>query len=170
VHRPTGVGFPPTLGGMVRKEITPYKDPRLGESVFYLSQPHGAFATIYLYTMGLARIPADVRGGPVRGELGRSVAELEATAAAGTYRSLVLQPPRLAVLGSDPSSPAAWHVSCAFVLRGEPMMSHLFLTAYRDHFLKIRFSHPAATSGASTRLLHALLEELGALLRGGPAR
>jgi hypothetical protein len=165
-HAATQLGFPPLLGTMIRGELTDFerRAAGLGISVTYRASTR-AWATIYVYTMGLPAVPDDLGSAPVDQELRRCVREVIQTGAKGSYQDLRLARPEVTALGSRPDSPRALAVGFSFVLQGEPLLSRLYLTTWRNHFIKIRFSYPAAAREASERALQGLLEDLGLRLR-----
>ncbi|HEY3352396.1 MAG TPA: hypothetical protein VGQ83_04040 [Polyangia bacterium] len=165
-HPGTALAFPETLGGMTRTETIDYESRQagLGASVGY-RHPGGAWATVYLYTMGHPALPDDLRSDPVVAELRRSVADIESAAAQGAYHDLSLEQVRVGTLGARAGSRAALLVPLTAVFQGRPIVSLLLLTTYRGHFVKVRVSYPLETRSISGRVVSRFIDELGTLVR-----
>ena len=69
VHQPTGISFPDEIAGFARDRVEDYesKAPGLGFGYHYRTTT-GAFASVYVYTVGISNVPASIDH-PVMGKL-----------------------------------------------------------------------------------------------------
>lgn len=145
---------PPALGSLALVGVDVFDDPRLGRCYRYQG-PEVAFS-LYLYNKGFDRIAPEENSELMADELNFARAALlelngEDLTGLETIREATTHCPPLALNT----------LSLRFSLGGVRRESHIFLTAFRDHFLKIRVTGDAATATQWRPKVDAALMELG---------
>lgn len=153
-----------------------FADPQAGYAVSYdyqlpddqtpkPSTPFGMRITIDVYDAGLTTIAAGPESPAVEQQFAKSVAALTAAQQLGVYRAVAAQGP--ADAASIGLAGGLQFRRQQFTLTGKDgkiLNSTLYLTGYKNHFLKIRVTMPkrvAATGQAEVdRLLTAFAESL----------
>jgi hypothetical protein len=167
-HPETGLIFPEKVAGLERQpKVFDYEvsDPGLGMSVGYNGP--GIVATVYLYTMGLHDIPGDVNA-PVIKDVFRSAADEIATMNKyGYYSGLVTLFERTEPLSNAGTGRQTLHGNYRFFRVGHQIesLSHLYLTSYRNHFFKVRYTYDIAAAGYAESTLQAFLNEFDQMMR-----
>jgi hypothetical protein len=164
----TGVAFPPALGGLMKGTQKDYQNPALGVSIPYAGT-NGVTADIYIYGGGLASIPSGTNSVIVRNEFEKSAGVITAYEKMGAYQDVKRVSEAAMRLGVDEKARAMLALCFEYTvtLEGkEPReaRSYLFLTGYKNQFLKIRFTFPRSNAESAEKNLKTLMEELGRLL------
>ena len=166
----TELAFPVDLGKAYhRVDTKKYDDERLGVYVGYNAE--GAKASVYIYDYGITDIGAGIRSEAVRQHWLSAKQDIESVVERGQYRSLKW------VSGDDVIIDIAsgTTVFCkAFMTfrevgpqgqESQLMHSELYLTGYKDRFLKVRFTYGDDNKRVGPDLRDAFLSELCSLLK-----
>jgi len=170
-HSETRFRFPEYLylppSGLVfaRTEIRQYPDKRLGVSVTYYNEIFRCFATLYLYTLGLAHLSDGPESDAVKMQFSASESNIFEYGKRGDYGDLkrasapgeIFQPKSLFQSGA--SIPRFRMSTFEYVSDGDRRVSWLLLTGTRQHYLKIRYTCPA-TSAFRVEAAKTFLERL----------
>jgi hypothetical protein len=156
----TGLAFPDMIGPARKVGSMDYSRakgmPELGWAWNY--ETAAATTTFYIYNFGIGSIPPGATGSAVLTQFQQAVADLEVGARSGRYEQL--KPSQ----GPGNCTIAALVFRCVTftaVLPKDkrPVFTRLFVTGYRDYFLKIRQDWPQ-NSPAAAREVDAVIQAL----------
>jgi len=148
--------LPAELGGLAYVGCDLYDDQRLGTKLRYGDGATKADA--YLYDLGLASIPSDIRSGVVTEFFQQACGEVLALADQGKYLDLETRASQYLHLPDD--APDPMYLWAAFRYRQAPgpfvvddgfRFSHVFLRTDSGYINKVRYTYPehiAASVGA----------------------
>jgi hypothetical protein len=120
---------------------------------------------VYVYNAGLRSIPDDLGAPVVRDQFERAKGDVHAARRQGLYQSVEELSQGEARLGRSPDAPRAHHARFRIARGDEKLVSDLYLTVHRDHFVKIRCSRPDTEDAQRQAALAELLDALGTMLR-----
>ncbi|MFO0871112.1 MAG: hypothetical protein U0935_19490 [Pirellulales bacterium] len=168
---PPQLEFPPSLGTLNYVERNTYQQPELGYSVRYAGA-NGLKADIYLYDLGRSGLGTGEAGPEVREHLVEVIRDVFLMEKRGYYRGVrVLTEETMnwaTVHGRVPLLHAVLEYSQTSASRGgeeKPLVSHVLLATYQDHFFKIRFTYAEADRIEGAASLRLFLQDCGELLR-----
>jgi hypothetical protein len=146
-HQPTGIVFPDELAGFQRTEASDMESKQrgLGFSYTYRS-PDNVVATVYVYTAGVANIPADPAGPIVHQLREHTIKEIF------QYAERFGETPRPSMKATVKVKTEKGEVPVLFdgftvnSPQSGTRSTYLWLWAARGHFLKIRLTHPPAAT------------------------
>ncbi|MCR4412630.1 MAG: hypothetical protein NUV77_09425 [Thermoguttaceae bacterium] len=155
----------PNVRGWSRQDPPHLFDRKaLGYSVRYGS-PLNIRVDVYVYNAGLRSIPDDLGAPVVRDQFERAKGDVHAARRQGLYQSVEELSQGEARLGRSPDAPRAHHARFRIARGDEKLVSDLYLTVHRDHFVKIRCSRPDTEDAQRQAALAELLDALGTMLR-----
>ncbi len=166
-HRPTGIVFPDRVATLEKEaRVTDYEadNPGLGVSVAYNGP--GVTVTIYVYTMGMKTIPADLRSSTLKMHLKQATGDIVSAGEEGHYSNVKKISDGEAAWGSDATGTTSLHASYSYTQRGRDRLSHLYLMGYRNHFLKVRFTYDKEIQEAAEKTQKDFLAEFRRILGG----
>jgi hypothetical protein len=156
----TKLAFPDTIGPAWKTGSVDYSRakgmPELGWAWNYETQ--AITTTFYVYNAGIASIPPGATGSAVLTQFQQAAADIELGARAGRYEELKpAQGPSNCTVGTM----VFRCVTFTAVLPGNkrPVFTRLYLTGYRNYFLKIRQDWPQ-DSAAAARDADAVIQAL----------
>lgn len=143
-----GITFPATLGPLSYRGIKHYEPEALGVSVRYDGED-SLKADIFIYDMGEKILGTGLQSPAVREHFQQVKGDIYTGEKKGYYASVRHISEREIALQTAGGTIPALSAVFTFRLTEEPgtsssgvRVSHLVLTAYRDTFLKIRFTYP----------------------------
>lgn len=154
----TRLAFPDMIGPARKVGSIDYSRtkgmPELGWAWNYETQ--AITTTFYIYNFGIASIPPGATGSAVLTQFQQAVADIEIGARAGRYEQLR---PSQAPGNCTVRTMVFRCVTFMAVLPKDkrPVFTRLFVTGYRDYFLKIRQDWPQ-NSPAATREVDAVIQ------------
>ena len=171
----TGIAFPSTLGPMQYAGVVDYAEqrrPDLGISVRYSLPGSPVRADIYLYNLGKKNLGTGTGSPEVAKIFQQSIEDIFSLEKRGHYKDVrKLSEGRTASktsMGSLMVLQARISYSqlpAPLVFYTGPQISNLYLTAYKDYFLKIRLSYPDDPRRAEhEKAQEQFLEDLGKIL------
>lgn len=161
----TGLVFPETMAGMAKSKVTVFDSPELGVGVGYNAP--GASMMVFIYNLGMKEIPADVSSPVFKGHLDQAIGDIYQAEKMGAIQNVRRLP------GSDvttmPGKPGRKALIAAFTFRmqGKDMNSKLYLTQYKNNWVKLRYSYDAAMGDKGEEVFQKFLAELSAILDKG---
>jgi hypothetical protein len=156
----------PDVKGLDRQKPNAFKDKALGYSVAYLAE--GTVITVYVYDLGRKSIPDGPDSDVVKAEMYESLLALEANKTRKDPRYKSLQPLDEAVIafGSTKTAPQLRRKRYEADIVGEgAAVTELYVTGYKNHFLKIRATYPSADKAKGEKAVADLLDALGKQLK-----
>ena len=154
----TGLVFPGTIGPARKVGSVDYAQsnaaPELGYAWNYETQ--AITTTFYIYNFGISEISSGARGSVVLAQFQQAIADIEAGARAGRYEQLKpSQGPGDCTIGAM----AFRCITFTAVLPEDkrPVFTRLFVTGYRNYFLKIRQDWPQ-NAPAAAREVDAVMQ------------
>ena len=154
----TGLAFPGTIGPARKVGSTDYgktsASPELGYAWNYETQ--AITTTFYIYNFGIASIPSGATGSSVLTQFQQATADIEIGARTGRYEQLKpSQGPGNCTVGTM----VFRCITFSAVLPSDkrPVFTRLFVTGYRNYFLKIRQDWPQ-NAPAATREVDAVIQ------------
>lgn len=154
VHNVAAAGsapaFPPRIGGLELSNQTNFEQKSPGLGLGWSYHTEGIKADVYLYTGRLTTIPDDLSSPLVAGHFQEVVSEIYAMKAQGYYTDVrTVTPEERIYIGSTPFL----HAELKFTQENVPRVSHVYLTVWKNQFLKIRFTYFASEQKAGTKAL-----------------
>ena len=154
----TGLAFPDMIGPARKVGSTDYSGtkgtPELGYAWSYETQ--AITTTFYVYNFGIASIPSGATGSSVLTQFQQAIADIEMGAKAGRYEQLKpSQGPGNCTVGTVVFRCITF--SAALPRDKRPVFTRLFVTGYRNYFLKIRQDWPQ-DSPAAAREVDAVIQ------------
>jgi len=158
-----GLSIPDRVGSLVYARTIDFesKSPGLGYALRFGGQP-GWMVDVYLYDLGLKRIPADAESEVIKNQLARARGDVFELGKLGTYANVTDQ--------GDFKVPATGEprfICASFnYLRGErvdiDVDSYLCLSSWHNKFVKIRMTAPKGTMSRfdATSFVQAWIELL----------
>ncbi len=164
-HPATGFVFPDHFAEMDKGKVTDYeKDhPGLGVSASY--DAPGITLTIYLYDMGMKSISSDLNSAVFTEHFEQVVGEVIQAENRGVYSSVMRLSEAEVFLSSTQTGPRALAASFSYVQNGRERLSKLYLTGYKDHFLKVRFTYDKIVQIKGEKTLKQFLDELSMIIQ-----
>jgi hypothetical protein len=154
----TGLAFPDRIGPARKVGSIDYSQtkamPELGWAWNYETQ--AITTTFYIYNFGIASIPSGATGSAVLTQFQQAVADIEIGARAGRYEQLTpSQGPGNCTVGAM----VFRCVTFTAVLPQDkrPVFTRLFVSGYRNYFLKVRQDWPQ-DSPAAAREVDAVIQ------------
>jgi hypothetical protein len=151
--------FPPRIGGLELSNQTDFEKDSPGLGMGWSYHTEGIKADVYLYNGRLATIPDDLSSPIVAGHFQEVVAEIYAMKSQGYYTDIRTVTPEERV---NIGSMSFLHAELKFTQENIPRVSHVYLTVWKNQFLKIRFTFFASEQKAGTK---ALAEFVPAIVR-----
>lgn len=150
----------PEVKGLDRQKPNMFKDAALGYSVAYLGE--GTVITVFVYNLGLKKIPNGPDSETVKAEMYESLLALEANKANGRYKNLSPVSEKVIPFGSSKTAPQIRRKRYeADIAKEGPAITELYITGYKDYFIKIRATYPADAKEKGEKLVDTLLDGLG---------
>jgi hypothetical protein len=169
----TGLVFPLKLGGMDFGGASGYDKKELGVSLRYeVEKPIDIWADIYIYDMGVKKIPEGTDSDGVRAafeDARQSVLTMEKR---GRYKDVKVVVEKPLALKVGEKNLAFLTATFEYTIlpdkdsTDEPraVVSHLFVSAYRGQFLKVRCTYNTAAKEAGSKIIKDFMNDLGATL------
>jgi hypothetical protein len=154
----------PDIDGFQKGKINRYPQPGLGYSIGYIT-PEKILATIYVYNGGLDKIPDGPGSEAVKQQILNAKGDIYELKKRGDYDTVTPrgdEKPQEVPLGKGAK---ALRLSFEIGFDGQKLVSYIFVTGYKNHFVKIRFSYPAAEKDKGEKGLQKVLTEVGTLLK-----
>lgn len=160
LHCPTGILFPEKITGLENVKVTDYeaKNPGLGVGVSYRSPT--IKADVYLYTEALPSIPDGVESPLITQHFQQICGDIYTLEKIGAYHSVERLSEGKVSLGTH----VALSASFSYFQDGVEQLSYIYLTGYKNHFLKIRFTYHKSTESNGKTSLNTFLGRIGELL------
>jgi hypothetical protein len=156
----------PDVKGLERQPPVPAADQKFGYSVSYSGG--STVAVVFVYNAGRERIPDGPDSDAAKAEMYESLLVLEAnrTGRKPRYKSLTPLDEGVIPFGSDAAAPQVRRKRYEADVEGEgAAVTELYVTGYKDYFIKIRATYPVADKEKGQKHLSALLDGLGAQLK-----
>lgn len=141
--------LPPQIGEFIAEPVNKYDEPEWGASIGYNSL-NGTAVTVYIYDMGVAEIADGLSSDIVRQAKHDSMEEIKETVKSGTYANYELNEEKqiqLDIAGGKKLPAFFWSMYYELVMPeyniNLPTYSSAYVTALKNHVLKIRVSRPA---------------------------
>jgi hypothetical protein len=165
LHPATGMVFQDRVAGMDRGVVTDFEreHPGLGVGIGYNAP--GITATIYLYNLGMESVPDSLDSPVLTALFEQAVEDVLQAGRMGMYDSLRKTSETVIGFPAPQSGPRALCASFDVVQQGVERLSKLYLLAYRNHFLKIRFTYDRNVLERAEDTLGQLLEYLAASMK-----
>jgi len=155
----------PEVAGLTRQKPNLFKEAGQGYSVSYFGKDTSLTVTLYVYNLGRDRIPPGAGSDAVKAEMLDSLNALEANKTSGRYKAI-------APAGETTVTPAGKggpefrrrRYEIDITKEGEGT-TELYLTGYKDHFVKIRTTYLDRDRTECEKQVAKLLEVLSAELK-----
>lgn len=152
----------PEVKGLEREKPNVFKDEALGYSVAYLGD--GNVITVFVYNLGLKSIPNGPDSDTLKAEMYESVLALEGnkTGPKPRYKSLSPLGEKVVPFGTSKNAPQIRRKRYEVEIIGEgAAITELYITGYKDYFIKIRATYPADSKEKGEKLVETLLDGIG---------
>jgi hypothetical protein len=154
----------PEVKGLERQKPNLFKDKALGYSVAYLGD--GTVITVFVYDLGRDKIPDGPNSDVVKAEMYESLLALESNKASGRYKSIQPIDEKVIPFGSSKGAPEVRRKRYEVEIAKEgAALTELYVTGYKNHFIKIRATYPAENKEKTQKVLDDLLDALGKELK-----
>jgi hypothetical protein len=167
----TGIALPAKLGPLTYRGVKHYEQSALGVSVRYEGEPL-VKADIFIYDLGKKNLGTGLKSPAVQPHFRQVKWDIYTAEKMGSYTSLSLVSEReIALQTPQGEIPALGAVFTYRQAEGPGSVytgmrvSHLVLTAYRDSFLKIRFTYPENDKARGDLAFQQFMADLGRQLK-----
>jgi hypothetical protein len=154
----------PDVEGFTRSEPKHFPNPTQGYLVSYAAK-QDFVVNVYIYNSGLQRIPDGASSDVVKQEIKLIEEGLKELKRQGAYKSYTELAGDEVRIGEWPKAPSAqrrqFEIERADVGR---ILTDVYITGYKNHFVKIRVSYPADKQADAERAAGRVLTALGKLL------
>jgi hypothetical protein len=161
----------PDIEGLTRQKANLFKDKDkkfdkdLGYSIAYFGDKTSLTATVYVYNLGRAKIPSGSGSDAVKAEMLDSLNALEANKTNGRYKTLSpLGETIVAPVGKGGPDFRRRRYEVDIAKEGEGI-TELYVTAYQNHFIKLRTTYLDKDRAECEKQVTKLLESLAAELK-----
>ncbi len=161
----TGLRFPAQLASLKRLYVRPYTTE--GSEGVCIGYGGPAQATVYVYSRAGVVPPDGGESEEVASELQEALAAVRDLEANGLYHKVTEYDAEPEVLGQSPSGLSWGRVAFSAYTQGAVLMSFIFVTGFRNHFLKLRISTGAPDDPCVMAFASAMGDFLAA--HAGPA-
>ena len=149
----------PDVNGFTRGKPTLYKEKGLGYSVPYTQDE--VTVIVYVYDQDRARIPAGPDSDAVKAEMLDALAAVEANKANGSYKSINPVAEKVVSIGREKTAHRFRWKQYHVELKSGQAFTEVYLTGYKDHFVKLRVTYLAEKAAARRKAIQPLLEAIG---------
>lgn len=158
------VTFPPSLAGMKLLQVTDYEKegPGLGVGLSYRAE--NAKADLYIYTGGIVRIPEGVDSEEIQKHFKQVTGEVFEMGKRGYYSNVKIAVP---IEKTKIGKHLFLHVEIHYT-QNESRISHIYLTALNNRFLKIRYTYLASKPDEGKRIQQLLIKSVNELFSLAP--
>lgn len=165
-HGPTDIVFPDRVATLEKEaNVTDYetKHPGLGVSVGYNGP--GITVTVYIYTMGIKTIPADLQSSILKDNFNQACGDIVRAEQKGKYSNLKKISDSEAAWGAGGTGTKSLHASWSLKWENRQYrLSHLYLLGFQNHFLKIRFTYDKDIQATAEKTQKEFLAEFSRIL------
>lgn len=160
----------PDVEGFTRSGPKPFPDPKDGYVVSYDAKQF-LVVNVYVYHAGLDRIPDGASSDVVKDEVGRIEEALKELKRRGAYKSYKERASGESRIGDGPKAPLAQR-RLFEIDRADlgSILTDVYITGCKNHFVKIRFSYPADKQADSEKAVAPVLTALGKALESSLAQ
>ncbi len=164
----TGLVFPDAMAGMSKSKVTVFDSPELGVGVAYNAP--GASMMVFIYNLGMKEIPTDVSSPVFKEHLDRAIGDIYQAEKMGAIQNVKRLPG--GEVTTMPGKPGRKALVALFTFRmqGRDMNSKLYLTQYKNNWVKLRYSYDAEMGNKGEEMFQTFLAELSAILDKGHER
>lgn len=161
----TGLEFG-DVEGFRRTEVHRYEQAGLGYSVDYISDA-GIRITIYVYDFGLPAIPDGPDSELAKANIVQAKGDIFRAKEKGLYQSVEQLSDSVVTLG--PASGPKIHKMSFKIVRGDrENFSELYLTGYKNHFVKLRITYVADNKEKCEQEIAKVTARLASMLQATP--
>jgi V8-like Glu-specific endopeptidase len=157
--------LPDNMAGMKKGKVTVFDRPELGTGIGY--NVPGASMTIFVYNLGMKEIPADTSSAVFKGQFDQAVGDIYQAGKMGVMENVKRMPGSEMTIMPGKSGRKALTASFTFRMQGRDMNSKLYLTQYKNNWVKLRYSYDAAMQNKGEEMFQSFLAELSAILDKG---
>jgi hypothetical protein len=122
----------------------------------------GLVVTVFVYDLGLDKIPTGPNSDTIKAEMYESALALEANKASGRYKSIQPLDEKVIPFGSNKAAPQLRRKRYEVEIAKEgPAVTELYVTGHKNHFIKIRATYPSEDKEKHEKALTELIDKLG---------
>jgi len=162
LHPETGMVFPDRLAGMERGTVTDFEKEHPGYGVSIGYNAPGITVTIYVYNLGMESLSDSLESPELLEHFGQVVEDVMQAGRMGLYNSLQKTSESVVVFPPRQSGRGALCATFSCVQQGVERNSNLYLLAFRNHFLKVRFTSDRSVQAQAEDTLDRFLAYLAA--------
>lgn len=153
--------LPEKAAGMELPEVTDYEKDSPGGGVGWSYRSASVKADVYLYSLGLSPVPANLSSQEVAGHLQQIVDGVHAVARQGRYQDVkTTVSSELLAVGQFPFL----HAELRYTEAKAPRISHIYLGVVKGQFLKVRFTYLLAEKAVGEKALSEFLQTMKRVL------
>ncbi len=132
----------PEVKGLDKQKPNVFKDAALGYSISYTGD--GTVVTVFVYNLGLEKIPTGPNSDAIKAEMYESLLALEGNKKSGRYKSITPLDEGVVPLGANKAAPQIRRKRYEVDITDEgEAITELYVTGYKNYFLKIRATYPS---------------------------
>lgn len=157
----TGILFPDHLPGMTKVSVVEYekKHPGLGISVGY-NGPRIA-ATIYVYNMRMTSVPNNIESPDFVAHFKQTAEDIFQAGRQGLWNNVRRTSEEILFVGQPETGLKAQCGSFSYSRNNDELLSKLCLFAYKNYFVKIRFTYAKDIKDKAEETFARLLDFVG---------
>jgi hypothetical protein len=154
----------PEVKGLDRQKPAFSPNKALGYAIVYLGD--GVIIKVFVYDLGREKIPDGPDSDAVKAEMYESLLALEENKAKGLYKSIQPIDEKVIPLGTREGALKVRRKRYEVEIAKEgPAIAELYVTGYKNHFIKLRTTYPAENKEKAQKALDNLLDALGKELK-----
>lgn len=140
-HPNTGIFLPLKIGGLERIKTFKYPKEELGISAKYQNADL-IKASIYIYNAGLKKILPGIEDGYTESYFNQTLQEIIKMQTMGYYENVKNEKREVLDFLIKGYNLKAFHCRLSFEEGGINLYSHVFISSFMNHFIKIRYTYP----------------------------
>lgn len=159
-HNETGLLFRDKIHGFTKTQVVDHEKNSPGYGVGVGYKKGNIAATIYIYRMGHKFIPDNIDSDVVLSQLNNDIREIISAKNAGYYDLVNIEKKDYIYLDHDKKQ-KAHRVLFSISYENRELLSYLYLTVYKKHFFKIRYTYDKHNKYEADMIFSQLLSGIG---------
>jgi hypothetical protein len=168
LEKQTGLSFPASIGDLSRDRCKEFPEAGLGVLIRYV-KGDAVLADLFVYNMGVQEIPSDANGDAIVQQADKALEDVRYFEKQGHYLGLKVESRGVVPLTADAKGPKAQRIAMTFGAGDAQFTTFIYVTGYKNRFIKLRFTCPSANRKEAETQLDKLTSWLGGAIADVPA-
>jgi hypothetical protein len=163
-HEPTGIVFPERIAQLGKGEVTDFEAQSAGGGVGVGYNGPKITVTLYAYTFGAKSIPDNHQSNILKNHFKETIDAVLRAGREGAYQSVKKVSEDVVAWDDGGTGRKTLHAQFSYTQGGRDRHSHLYLTGFKNHFIKIRFTYDVEVHGMAEKIQRDFLSEISRML------